>query len=466
MYNRFIKRQAFLAYRKPAKIKSIERIENMMKKRLLSVILALSLAAVCFTGCGGSENTDSDNETSGVSASDNVETDVNSDEESEEGDDGSLKAPVADGPIDLSEGATENMLIRSVLNEGDTSRLAEKLKNAVDNPEEMTNICFLGDSITAGSNPTESKNAYVKQFQTWWEDNISYFVSVTNAGIGATDSYLAVHRVETDVFAAEPDIIFIEFINDSNDEFYKTTMESLIRRCLSLENNPAVILIEMTVESGSSPQEVHSEVAKYYDVPVISYKDAIYPEVEAGNIDWYDFSADDTHPADLGHILVAELLENFCQNLIDNLENIETTSTAFDSSLEPLTSYKYENAALCDRSSELVTVTDEGSFTETTSVLWNFTNGWRTSDGGEITFELEFKNLGMLYSKTVDGSSGIAKITIDGVEISEINADFTNGWGDYACNTEIVALDETAVHTVTVSVSEGKSFEILDWMIS
>jgi hypothetical protein len=42
----------------------------------------------------------------------------------------------------------------------------------------------------------------------------------------------------------------------------------------------------------------------------------------------------------------------------------------------------------------------------------------------------------------------------------------TGGWGDYADNDEIVALDETAKHEVTVTVPEGQRFEILRWMIS
>jgi hypothetical protein len=79
---------------------------------------------------------------------------------------------------------------------------------------------------------------------------------------------------------------------------------------------------------------------------------------------------------------------------------------------------------------------------------------------------MEFKNLGMLYYKTTDGLSGTASVTVDGVEISEINADFTGGWGDYACNNEIVSFDESSKHTVTVSVPEGQKFEILRWMIS
>lgn len=446
-----------------------------MGKKILALALSLSLAAFCFTGCTDSDDDSASTTTSSSQTESSAEADDADSEEETESDTDELKAPVSDTAIDVSEGATENMLTRSILYEGDTSRLAEKIQAALDNAADdsltteektanATKIAFLGDSITAGSQATSSSNTYTKQYQTWWEENISYYVEGINAGIGATDSYLAVHRVDTEVLAEEPDIIFIEFINDTDTEFYKTTMDSLIRKCLAAPNNPAVILVEMTMEDGTCPQNVHSEIGEYYDIPIISYHDAVLPEVEAGNIAWTDISPDNIHPNDEGHIMLGQLLSNFTQIVMDNLDSIETTSTAFDTSLESPTGDKYANATLCDNTSELVTVT-EGDFSEQTSA-WNFQDGWRSSTGGTITFEMEFQNLGILYYKTTDGKSGTATITIDGVEVADVNADFTDGWGDYACNEELVSLDESGTHTVTVSVPEGENFEILRWMIS
>lgn len=433
-------------------------------KRIFAAVISFTLTAVCFAGCGKDDNDGKSSAASDSAAS------AASTESSAEGTDpepaaDELKAPVNDSPIDISQGATENMLIRSVFSEGDTARLAEKVKNAVDNPKETTTIVYLGDSITAGSAAGSSQNAYTKQFTKWWEDNISYYVQGINAGIGATDSYLAVHRAEAEVFSNEPDIIFIEFINDQDNEFYKTTMDSLIRNCLAQPNNPAVVLIEMTMEDGTCPQNVHTEVAEAYGVPVISYHDAILPEVEAGNIAWKDISPDNIHPNDQGHIMLGQMLSNFVGNIKDNIDSYSTEYEPFDIDSESPTGYKYKNPILADKNSDKVTVTDEGGFTSATTP-WNFQDGWMAENGGSVTFEIEFQNLGMLYYKTTDGLSGTASVTVDGVEISEINADFTGGWGDYACNNEIVSFEETGKHTVTVSVPEGKKFELLRWMIS
>ncbi len=432
-----------------------------MKKKL-AFTLALMMTAMSFSGCGGSDSSSDGGE-------DAVSSQVSeSAAESEAADDSTateLKAPVNDGAIDVTQGCTENMLIRSVLNEGDTSRLAEKIQNALDNPEETTKITFMGDSITAGSSASSSRNQYVNQFKTWWEENVSYYVDVTNAGIGATDSYLGVHRVQKDVLDYEPDIIFIEFINDADNEFYKATMDSLVRKCLSAENNPAVILVEMTMEDGTCPQNVHSEIGLAYDIPIISYHDAVLPEVEAGNIVWSDISPDNIHPNDQGHIMLGQMLTSFASSVMENAASAEEP-TAFDA--ESPTGDKYANATIADKSTaDMVTVTDEGSFVETSSP-WNFQNGWATTSGGSITFEMEFKNLGILYYKTIDGLSGIADITIDGEQVASIDGDFTGGWGSYATNQEIYTSDEAAVHTVTVTVQEGdaQNFEVLGWLIS
>ena len=47
-------------------------------------------------------------------------------------------------------------------------------------------------------------------------------VNYVNAGIGATNSYLAVHRVDNDLLAHKPDVVVVEFsVNDSNTIFQK-----------------------------------------------------------------------------------------------------------------------------------------------------------------------------------------------------------------------------------------------------
>ena len=356
--------------------------------------------------------------------------------------------------------------MRSIHSRGNTDRLTAKLKAAKSGKEKkLTQIAFLGDSITAGSGSTNSKYQFTKQFDTWFKENVNVLYKVTNAGIGATDSYLGVHRVEKDVFSVEPDIIFIEFINDRDDIFYQTTMDSLIRKCLAQPNNPAVVLVEMSLEGGGNCQSAHSAAAATYDVPVLSYHDAITPEIEAGNFAFSDLSKDGTHPNNIGHTWVAKIIENFCEQCMNSDDEPEVT--AFDASVESPTGDKYADGRVVDSESEEVKVTDQGKWLDG-STPWNFQNGWSVGEPASITFEMEFKNLGMVYYKETSGKAGIVNVAVDGEDVMQVDGDFTGGWGSYAANVECYSSDEVKKHTVTVTMPEGDKtqFEVLAWLLS
>ena len=434
-------------------------------KKFLAAALALCMTSAALTSCGDSNSSsaaDSNSAAANSQASDSSAADTES-----VSDKLLAEYPASTEKIDVKNGATENMIARSVINEGDTSRLAAKLDYALQNPKETTKICFIGDSITAGSG-ANSTNQYVNQFKSWWEENISFYVDVTNAGIGATDSYIGVHRAQRDALEAKPDIIVIEFINDADDEFYESCMDSLVRMCLEQDNNPAVMILEPSTEGGTSPQAAHLKVAQAYNIPMISYHDAVMPEIEAGNFTWADISPDNVHPNDDGHVIMASLLTKFVGNIKDNIDSIDKEAKAFDTSTVAPTGDVFADATIGSRQTEdIVKTTDEGTFTDVTT-FQKFTDGWGTTTGGTIKFEITAKNIGMIYYMTVDGKSGVAAVKVDGEDVATINADFTSGWGNYAKAQQIYSSDEVATHTVEVTVVDDTkpNFQILNWLIS
>ena len=425
-------------------------------KKFLAAALALCMTSAALTSCGDSNSSsaaDSNSAAANSQASDSSAADTES-----VSDKLLAEYPASTEKIDVKNGATENMIARSVINEGDTSRLAAKLDYALQNPKETTKICFIGDSITAGSGANSSTNQYVNQFKSWWEENISFYVDVTNAGIGATDSYIGVHRAQRDALEAKPDIIVIEFINDADDEFYESCMDSLVRMCLEQDNNPAVMILEPSTEGGTSPQAAHLKVAQAYNIPMISYHDAVMPEIEAGNFTWADISPDNVHPNDDGHVIMASLLTKFVVNI----------KYIIDRSTVAPTGDVFADATIGSRQTEdIVKTTDEGTFTDVTT-FQKFTDGWGTTTGGTIKFEITAKNIGMIYYMTVDGKSGVAAVKVDGEDVATINADFTSGWGNYAKAQQIYSSDEVATHTVEVTVVDDAkpNFQILNWLIS
>jgi hypothetical protein len=263
----------------------------------------------------------------------------------------------------------------------------------------------------------------------------------------------------------DPDIIFIEFINDSDDEFYTACMESLIRKCLAAPTNPAVVLIEMTLRGGGNCQTAHATAARAYGVPVLSYHDAVTPEVEAGNFSFSDISADGTHPNPIGHGWVAEIVAHF-------LEQVKAAPAAgkvtpFDPATPSIMGDKYANAGLYEKNSAGLVARPDGNFIRETTPK-KFQNGWATDNGGTITFEAEFANFGLLYYKTTDGKTGIVNVKIDGVNLGFVNGDVPNGGGDYPAAVELYTSNESKMHTVTITVSSAarKQFEILGLLMS
>ena len=365
--------------------------------------------------------------------------------------------------INISEGASKEMRERSILYTGDITRLSEKLKKAKENPKQLTKITFLGDSITQGSSASSVDKQYTELFRKWWENKYGPYCEFKNAGIGATDSYLGVHRVDEQVLSDNPDIIFIEFINDTNTEFFKISMDSLVRKCLSLPNKPAVVMIEMTLDNGDGPQEIHSEIAKAYGIPVISYHDVVMPEVKSGAMKWSDISPDNVHPNDNGHKLLAELLEDF----FIKVESNEVRGEQIDFPSSAPTVDKFKNAHYSDRTSSEIKIISNQNFDKTAQFMY-FQNGWATEKGGSIEFEMEFQNLGIAYLKTVDGKGGTINITIDGEEYMPITSDFGNGWGNYIKSDEIYSSDKPAKHKVKISVDKDSNnfFSILAWLVS
>ena len=434
-------------------------------KKFVSLALAILLTGTLLVSCsktGEPSPTEGTARATGSSASDGQTTASDSpvDEETL-----LSRYPVADAPFDPATGMTGNMLARSVRFEGDTSRLKAKLEQVFDeNYQGQTNVFFFGDSISDGSGASGSLS-FRKLVAKWFTDNAKSNTVCQNASIGATDSYLGVHRVDKDVLSKEPDIIFIEFINDSDDDFYKACMESLIRKCLAAPTNPAVVLVEMTLEGGGNCQSAHLAAAEAYGVPVLSYHDAVTPEIEAGNFAFRAISGDGTHPNNVGHAWVAEIVTHFLKQV--KAAPAAGTVTAFDPATPSITGDKYANAGIYDKDSATLTATPDANFTLDTKPS-KFKKGWATDNGGTITFEAEFANFGLLFYKTTDGKTGIVKVEIDGVQTGFVNGNFPDGWGDYPAAVELYTSNEVKTHTVTITVTSAnkKHFEILSLLMS
>ena len=122
--------------------------------------------------------------------------------------------------------------------------------------EEVT-IAYLGGSITQGTG-ADNENCYAALTTKWIENQYpDAKVNYVNAGIGATGSYIGVHRCDAQVLSHDPDLVFIDFsVNDEsqNNAINKLTYEGLIRKIWKHSSNPGIICIAMTQDNGTSVQ--------------------------------------------------------------------------------------------------------------------------------------------------------------------------------------------------------------------
>ncbi|MCM1103678.1 MAG: GDSL-type esterase/lipase family protein [Clostridium sp.] len=351
----------------------------------------------------------------------------------------------------------------------DDAALAAVMRKA-ENGEPVTIAC-IGGSITQGtiSNGSDDrevagKKCYADLYFSWWEQTFPETdFTFINAGIGATDSYIGVHRVQKDVLDFEPDLVLVEFsVNDADSLTFKTTYDNLVRRILLADNHPAAMLLFMGQTNGATAQGSHVLVGFNYKLPMVSYASLIQDMMEQEVYTEKQLSGDEVHPSALGHAITGEILWKYL-NAVYMQRNELPEPQIFN--MDAVTREIYLNASILD--SETITPLDFGSFEES-SKFQPFPNDW-TCEGGEggIVFEASFQRLGILYHRTVDGLSGQFDVLVDGERVATLNADFTGGWGNCAEAREVFAGDAAETHTVEIrkaADSTGDVFTVLGLM--
>ena len=84
-------------------------------------------------------------------------------------------------------------------------------------------------------------------------------------------------RAGRDLLSSAPDLVVVEFaVNDNwtDGEAY----EGLVCQILAQPNQPAVILLFMMWERGGNDQEMQARVGRHYDLPMVSFRDAMSPK--------------------------------------------------------------------------------------------------------------------------------------------------------------------------------------------
>ena len=188
-------------------------------------------------------------------------------------------------------------------------------------------VVFFGGSLTWGaraSNPqTTSYRAIIGQKLE--EKYPKAHFKFVDSAIGGTGSQLGAYRLERDVLAYKPDLVFLDYT--LNDDAYRTTpdtlasQEAIIRRIISEAHCPVIqmfLAAKSFVTDGTTEKmtrrTAHIEIAKAYDVPCGDAIVLMQDKFKKGEIDldkiWLPDSFDTCHPGDKGYALYAEAAWN------------------------------------------------------------------------------------------------------------------------------------------------------------
>lgn len=357
---------------------------------------------------------------------------------------------------------TQTMLERSFLQTGNTERLHAAIQKA-QNGETVT-IAYLGGSITEGAlaKPQQTHCYACLSAQAFAERYMAdpSKLNYVNAGISGTPSLLGITRLEADVLSHQPDIVFVEFaVNDSGDQISQGVYESLLRQLLNAECKPAVILVFTVLSGGNSCQEHMSKLGRHYNLGMISVKDAIWPEIEAGNMTWSDYSADYVHPNNEGHAFMADAIDYYYQQA----EQVPAEPFAMprfiriSNPLEGLENIRHGDSR----------IQSVGGFPIGPVACYSYVMGWwhkgLISGKEPMVVVMEGSCMTVAYKQMKDTTWGSAQVWVDGVCKATLPGYDAGAWGNI--QTQLITFSDKGPHTVEIRMAEGqegKNFQLLD----
>ncbi|MBO4572378.1 MAG: bacterial Ig-like domain-containing protein [Clostridia bacterium] len=381
---------------------------------------------------------------------------------------------------------TENMQVlydACVYNEGNNSRLLQVIDNMRNGVSQT--VCYVGGSITVGENATlkdQSKHqkGYAYYSYQWLKSTFdsngnSKFV---NASISGTGSEIAVVRAKKDIYAHNPNLIFIEFAaNNSSSEFYKQTFEGLLRNCLNLPTNPAVVINVSctTYTHNSGATKYIYALAKYYDVPAFSIDAGLYEicdgTIATSNPIFNAFISDGTHPNDEGHVLYAKCLASFLRRAVNKAADAGLTVKT-----TPLYSANYDNFFGFDSTDQVSAIKSLGSFasantatscTSLQSDVTAFKQGWKkssTTANEAMVLELSCKNFIIVFcnsnpashgSNYVYGTVSVKVTNLDTSAVNTLTYDIgPKGW-DNAVALSVIAENSSSNYRIEISFTDA-----------
>ena len=184
---------------------------------------------------------------------------------------------------------------------------------------ERLNVAFFGGSLTWGANASDPTlySYRVLMINKLEEQYPKAHFKCLDAAIGGTGSQLGVFRLERDVLARHPDLVFLEFtINDGPYNLSAERLasyEALVRR-LTAAKIPVVsvrlpVWQDFQAKPAPRPMDAeHEKIARYYNLPIADVVAAmrVVAKTDPTLPDQWWPTNDKTHPGDPGYAAYAD----------------------------------------------------------------------------------------------------------------------------------------------------------------
>ena len=320
-------------------------------------------------------------------------------------------------------------------------KLVPRGKNSVLSPRKLA-------TITEGLASSASNKKYAELVASWWRTNYpACTVKFVNAGIGSTGSLIGVNRMAADLLSQNPDFVVVEYAcNDSASALDNEAYEGVVRRILQQSGNPAVMLLFMTRQDGSNAQSGEISVGQKYDLPMVSYCEAVKYEMSNNGLKWADISPDSVHPNDNGHLIAASLV-------IDRLKSAKAYFSSINRSVPalPATDTRFLSATLYNN--QTLVASTLGAFSAANNLYSNASlgKGWvATGRNNSLIFETESQVVSILFKRLVLTRGATAEVLVNGVAVTQLVSDFQGGFGEYADLRTVINRTEKTKVTVEI----------------
>ncbi|HPS55199.1 MAG TPA: hypothetical protein PLP05_06350, partial [Sedimentisphaerales bacterium] len=196
----------------------------------------------------------------------------------------------------------------------------------------------------------------------------------------------------------------------------------------------------------------------HYNLPMVSFRDALFPEIEAGNIKWQDIEADSVHPNDLGHRYSAEFVTALIQTVLDKMPK-EPKIKSIPDLPEPITSNPFEyTTMLCTKTS--VPANNQGWSTDNDKGPYRqfLGNGWLSEKpGSTLEFDIKGSFISIVYHIDKQTDFGMIQVQVDNLEPMKLNAYAGWIWNGGMCVWKPIATNLTnGWHKVKITLLDEK----------